>query len=75
MSFWGRPKKMVSTINRIVSIIREKKKIDIVDLCLATGLSKSTIYNYKDFILRLHEDIKYENGIFYVVEEKKKKNE
>jgi ACT domain-containing protein len=72
MSFWGRPSKMVSTINRIVKIIREKKKIDVVDLCLATGLSKSTIYNYKDFILRLHQDIKYENGIFYVVEEKKK---
>jgi hypothetical protein len=58
----------MKTINRIVNVIKEHKRISKSKLCWIAKISPSTLNNYKDIILENFPFVKYDETTkeFYI---------
>jgi len=58
---------MHKTIDKIATLIRKEKRVDIVKFCNLLDYSPSTFYNYRKFVLDRYHDIIYEDGMFKTI--------
>ena len=62
---------VMSRLNQMARIIREKKAVPMGELCMQMNLAPSTIYQYTRLMKNVYLDIKFENGVFTTVWDEK----
>jgi len=58
-------------LNRMVAWIRREKAVPFGEMCLRLDLAPSTVYQYARTLKNVYLDIKFENGLFYTVQDEK----
>lgn len=60
-------KSLMSQLNKMVKIIREKRAVSFGEMCMAMNLSPSTIYQYARVMRFTFLDIEFEDQVFKIV--------
>jgi predicted DNA-binding transcriptional regulator YafY len=55
---------IMSRLNQMARIIREKKAVPMGELCMQMNLAPSTIYQYARLMKNVFLDITFENSVF-----------
>ena len=68
----GRNNKTMQTLNRLARIVREEGPLDHGVLAVKAGMAPSTLFGYRDALLGLFPDVRFDRGTYSSVQEKPK---
>ena len=68
----GKNNKTMQTLNRLARIVRDEGPLEHGVLAVKAGMAPSTLFGYRDALLGLFKDIRFDRGTYSSVMERKK---